>query len=474
MAVRAHPAPVAQTWTVAGFTGVPAPPAPLTWGQRALWTAMHRRGPEQATINLRRIIAAPRRGADPAAAVRAVGALLSRHSSLRTRLQVVDGHPCQVAAAAGELPVLLVDAPPADGGTDGMGTAEAVADRLSATPFDHEREWPQRVALVLVDGLVRQVVCVFSHTTVDFRAVEMVLRDLRLLLLRGTVTAPAGAQSVDIAHLEQGADRLRSQRAVAYWVRNFGRLPPQTLPRLAPPAVPRFRRTVLVSEAADTAVRLIVRRCRVTSPTVLLTAVAAVLSAWSGTEICGIHSMAGNRALPGYDTAIAKLNQIALIMIDLTGRPSFEELLARAWQAALEGYRHSHYDPDELRREFAAAGYPYEAGINPHCYINDIRLSTDADLTGRATGEEQLRHTMTRSSFAPPEGREQFTWRLRVEILDAPRGVAIALTGDTACLPPHTAERFLHDIERLLVEAAFRDLSWPWLPHPPTLECGNP
>ncbi|TWH69702.1 hypothetical protein JD77_04716 [Micromonospora olivasterospora] len=40
------------------------------------------------------------------------------------------------------------------------------------------------------------------------------------------------------------------------------------------------------------------------------------------------------------------------------------------------------------------------------------------------------------------------------------------VTADTRYLPPERAERLLRAVEALLVEAAFRDVPWPWSPAP--------
>ncbi|WP_329100405.1 condensation domain-containing protein [Micromonospora sp. NBC_01699] len=434
--------------------------------------AIERHGPGYVMITMRRTMSVPHRAsADTAGVLRSVGALIGRHSSLRTRLRLVDGEPRQVVADRGELPVLLVHADTgSDPGTgpgaadhDGAALAGTVAERLADHQFDHALEWPQRVALVLVDGLVRQVVVVFSHTTVDFQAAEMVLRDLRLLLLRGTIATPAGLQSTDIARREQEADqRRRAQRAVTHWVDSFGRLPADTLPRLGPPREPRWERGLLTSPAADTAIRLVADRHRVTSSTVLLAATSVIAAAWSGNDVVGIHTMANNRAMDGYRDAIAKLNQLGLVVVDLADRPDFADLLPRVWRAALDAYRHAYYDPIRLGEAFRAAGYPYAVGVNPHVYLNDIRLSTDIDLFGRATDETEVRAALGRSSFALTHGLDTFTWRTRIEIVDRPGAVGLALTADTAHLPPEEIERFLRDLEHLLVNAAFKTVPWPW------------
>ncbi|GAA2365452.1 hypothetical protein Cme02nite_31510 [Catellatospora methionotrophica] len=447
----------------APFDGAADPGAPLTWGQRALWIAIRRHGPSHAMFSLRRVVAAPRRAAlDVPSALRAVGALVGRHSSLRTRVQEVGGQLRQVVAARGEQPVLVIaiGEPPAD---DGAALAAQVAAELASTPFDHGREWPQRVALLVSGERVCQIAVVFSHTTVDFRATEVVLRDLRLLLLRGAVPTPPPAQSADIARLED-ADRLRRRnaRAVRYWLDSHHRLPADTLPVVGPAHAPRFQRCVLTSRAADTAARAVARREQVSSSTVLLTAVAGVVAAWSGQDTCGIYTMVNNRSADGYREAISKLNQLGLLVISLADRPAFAEALPRVWHAAVEAYRHAYYDPEQMAQAHEAAGLPYATGVNKHCYFNDIRLAPEAGLPGDGPDAAALRAALADTGFAVAEGLDTFTWLMRFEVIDAPGGLGLAVTGDTAHLPPDVAERFLREVERLLVDAALGAVPWPW------------
>jgi hypothetical protein len=115
-----------------------------------------------------------------------------------------------------------------------------------------------------------------------------------------------------------------------------------------------------------------------------------------------------------------------------------------------------------MGRAFRAAGLPYATGVSPHYYLNDIRLSTDTDLFGRAVGEAEVRASRTASTLTWTPGFDAFTWRARIEIVDQPGAIGLALTADSGHLPPEAMERFLRDLEGLLVEAAFRDVPWPW------------
>src|SRR5688572_24404426 len=120
--------------------------------------AMKRRGPSSsALISIRRIVPMPRRApSDVASVLRAIGALIARHSSLRTKIRFDE--EVQEVVAEGEQPVRLVRADADD--PDGAATAKRLAEQLSTALFDHQNELPQRIALVLTEQMVRQIVIV--------------------------------------------------------------------------------------------------------------------------------------------------------------------------------------------------------------------------------------------------------------------------------------------------------------------------
>lgn len=440
----------------ADFHGDRVATGPLTWGQRAMWRAVTEfESAQHSFLNLRRTLAVSQRaGMPPRRAVGALGALVSRHESLRTRVRSVDGELRQVAFAAGRLPVLVHTVPTVGADPDGRAAARALADRLGDPRFDHAAEWPLRAALVVVDGLVRQVVVVFSHSTVDFHATETVLRDLRMLLVRGSAPTPPGLQSLDVAARESQVERRRSDRAVAYWLRQFQALPAGTFDRAVPPLTPRYRRGALTSAAIHQAVRLLAARHRVSSPTVLLAATAAVLDAEGGAGGCGIFTMANNRFQPAYDTAISKLNQLGLCRIDVAARPDFAELLTRTRKASLDGYRHAYYDPLAMAAAFAGHGHDYGTALAPFCFFNDIRLPHEVPADAAGPDPATVRAARAASTFAWWEELDRFAWRCRIQVVDAPGAVQLVVTADSAYLPPDRAERLLRDIEETLVRAA--------------------
>ncbi|WP_158603486.1 condensation domain-containing protein [Micromonospora radicis] len=440
------------------FSGAGSGTAPPTWAQQVLWRSISRFGSNHRFLNLRRTVPVSARAAiDVARATHAVGTLVSRHASLRTRLPLVDGGPAQQTEPAGVLPVLV-----RTGAGDGAEAAREVASLLGDVAFDHAAEWPLRVALVTVDERVRQVVVVFSHTTVDAHAAEVVLRDLRLLLLRGDLPTPAGPQSPEVARQQHGADRRRSQRAVAYWLREYQRLPLRPLTPTGPGLDPPLRRGVLVSSAVDTAARLIADRYRVSVSAVMAAGYHAVATRMSGRTVSGLFPMAHNRFRTEYADAVANLGQIGFCVVDLSGRPDFGELLSRVWTATLNGLRHAYYEPPALRAAFEEQGIDYETAFLPHHYFNDVRLAVGGGAPAPETTPAELRAAMAHSTFSWTAGLQQASWHLLAHVVDEPGGVGVTLTADTRHLPMDSVEPFLRQFEELLVEAAFADLPWPW------------
>nr|MDT0659402.1 condensation domain-containing protein [Micromonospora sp. DSM 115978] len=443
------------------FRGGRTETAPLTWAQQVMWRAAVTGGSQHRFLNLRRTLPISTRvRADLASVGQALGALVGRHASLRTRVRPVEGEPRQETAAAGLLPVLVTES---DG--DGAEAARRLADRLGDVAFDHEREWPLRVALIVVDDRVRQIVIVFSHSTVDAYAAEVVLRELRVILLRGRLTVPAGPQSVDVARRQRTADRWRSDRAVDFWIRQFARLPQPPLASIGPGLRPRLCRGVLVSSAVRQCARQVATRHRVSTSAVLLAAATATAAGRDGRELCGLFNMAHNRFRAEYRNAVANLGQIGFCVVDISDRPSFAELLPRIWRESLVGYRHAYYDPAAMRRRFEEDGHDYGTAFLPYYYFNDVRLA-GGDGRHRPAGDSAATAVdeppATRSAFSWTDGLDRASWHLLTHVVDEPGAVGVTLSVDTRFLAPDSVEPFLRDVEKLLAEAATRDVPWPW------------
>lgn len=441
------------------FTGDRAGTGPLTWGQRAIWHAIGRTVPNDHYFNLDRVIDLGPRTVPVDTALAAVAALVARHEALRTRLGLADGAPGQVLAASGTLDVHVVD-----GGADPAAAASGVRDLLAGTAFDYGAEWPVRAALVTTGGpagdQVSHLVLVLCHLATDGHGAEVLARDLRLLVRRGTrgLRAPE-TTPLDVAaeqHSPEG--HRRGAAALAYWSEQFARIPATMFATpVAAPRAPRYWTGRIVSTALSGAVDALAAQHGVSGSTVLLTAAGALAAAAGGHPTTAVMPIVGNRFTTGHRDLVSTLSQDGLFVLDVD-RPTFGALLRPGWQAALRGYRAAAYDPagwDAMLADAAAArGEP----VHPYTCFNDMRLVTPlaGDRPAPAATELRARQRDTRVDF--PATQERVACRYCLHVTLGAQALVVTLTADTAYLPPAAIEGQLRAIEELLVRAAGEDV----------------
>ncbi|GAA0355482.1 hypothetical protein GCM10009530_00700 [Microbispora corallina] len=425
------------------FSGARSGTAPLTWGQRAIWDAIGRTAPDDRYFNFGRVLEVPR-GARPASVAhvsRAVGLLVERHEALRT---LVAPGPRQDLRDRGAVEVAI--APERD--------PEAVLAELCGTAFDYEREWPLRVALVTEGSAageeVTHIVLAFCHMAADGLGAERVLRDLRLILLRGGLREGPPPQPLDLAQWQgSAAGRRQAAGAAAHWEREHRRIPP-TMFHVASGAAerPPIRRALLTSPAADMAAQRLAVRHGASTSTVLLTAVSAMVAELTGHETVAVLPIVGNRFRHDTRAAVTTLSQEGLFVLDVA-EEGFADLLARARPAVLRAYRSGYHDPGDRERVVAEASRDRGVPVHPYCCFNDMRFAERAVYRDEAPIKEALDATR----IAWPLSQDRLNCRFCVHVNEGGR---ISLTADTRWLATADMERFLVELERLLVEAALR------------------
>ncbi|WP_327001764.1 condensation domain-containing protein [Dactylosporangium sp. NBC_01737] len=426
------------------FAGARSGSGPLTWGQRAIWHAIGRTVPNDHYFNLDRIVDLGPRTVPVDAALGALAALVARHEALRTRLGVATR---QVLAADGVLDVHVVD-----GGTDPAAAAARVRDLLAGTAFDYRAEWPLRAALVTTGGAVSHLVLVLCHLATDGHGAEVLARDLRLLVRRGT----RGLRAPETTPLDLAAEQhspeghRRGTTALAYWAEQFARIPATMFATpVAPPRTPRYWTGRIVSTVLSGAVDALAAQHGVSGSTVLLTAAGALAATAGGHPTTAVMPIVGNRFTTGHRDLVSTLSQDGLFVLDVD-RPTFSALLRPGWQAALRGYRAAAYDPAAWDAMLADAAAARGVEVHPYTCFNDMRL-----VEGRPTqAATELRDT----TFDFPATQDRVACRYCLHITSDGPALVVTLTADTAYLPPAAIEGQLRAIEELLVRAAREDV----------------
>ncbi|MDG6105840.1 condensation domain-containing protein [Dactylosporangium aurantiacum] len=440
------------------FTGARSGAGPLTWGQRAIWHAIGRTVPNDHYFNLDRVVDLGPRTAPIGTALDALAALVARHEALRTRLGDPSGDTGgagQVLAGGGVLDVSIVD-----GGGDPAAAAARVRDLLAGTAFDYRGEWPLRAALVTTGGEVSHLVLVLCHLATDGHGAEVLARDLRLLVRRGT----RGLREPETTPLDLAAEQhspeghRRGAAALAYWAEQFARIPATMFATpVAAPQAPRYWTGRIVSSALSGAVDALAAQHGVTGSTVLLTAAGALAAAAGGHATTAVMPIVNNRFTTGHRDLVSTLSQDGLFVLDVE-RPTFGALLRPGWQAALRGYRAAAYDPAGWDAMLAGAAAARGTEVHPYTCFNDMRLVAQAGggRPTRTAADLRALQRGTRVDFPATQDRVACRYCLHVT-QDGP-ALVVTLTADTAYLPPAAIEGQLRAIEELLVRAAGEDV----------------
>ncbi|WEH34003.1 condensation domain-containing protein [Streptomyces sp. AM 4-1-1] len=496
----AEAGPATAARLAVGFHGERSGRAPLTWGQRAIWHAVLRTAPNDHYFNIGRVLPLADRGRPATAteAAQALADLMGRHESLRTRLSSSGGDLAQELSASGTLSVTVVDAA---GPEAAERTAGELLDRLSATRFDYAGEWPLRAALVTSGGRVTHAVLVLCHLAADGHGVEVLVRDLRLLVRRGSAGRPPTTTPLELAREQHGeTGRRRGAAALAHWESGYRAAPPTMFPQpVAEPRSPRFWTGRIESTALNRAVGAVAAAHRVSGSTVLLAACAALVAAGAGHRTAAVMPIVGNRTAAAHRDLVSTLSQDGLFLLELglaapedgpmdiarlpgreqvpgvagesalgqetgaripgeaDGLRPFTDLLPGAYRAALRTYRSAGYDPVEWDALGARMRDERGTEVHPYCCFNDMRLVERPAPSGPPPTRDELRGAMRSTRFGFPATQELVACRYCLHITEVGPALAVALTADTAYLPPDTIRAHLYAMERLIVASAVGD-----------------
>ncbi|WP_411083389.1 amino acid adenylation domain-containing protein [Streptomyces sp. cmx-18-6] len=282
--------------------------------------------------------------------------VLTRHESLRTVFPATEGRPRQHIVGASDLPPLLTVVE-STGQDDEL---RSFTEEMTRTPFDVERDVPLRAGLLRLAPDQHLIVLVVHHIAADQWSARPLLTDLATAYAarregRAPDWPPLPVQYADFTLWQRetlgwddGAPLSGGIVAaqLAHWREHLGDLPAELpLPADHPrPAVPSHRGGFIgftVPADVHAAMRTLARTESVSLFMVAHAALATLLArTGSGHDIVIGTPVAGR-----HDTALDDLvgffvNNLVL-RTDLSGDPSFRDLLRRVREGDLAAYAHA-------------------------------------------------------------------------------------------------------------------------------------
>jgi len=418
------------------FTGLGAGTGDLTWGQLRIWSAMTLSG---TTVNMGGVTPLPP-GTTLESTVDLVRDLMSRHTTLRTRLTFDDGSPQQTVAGEGVITLAVVD-------TD---DPQAVRDQYQHTPFDSEHEWPVRMAVIRDGDTLTHLVVMYNQLALDQHGLDALMADL------ANRDRPVTAlQPLDLARQQHlPAARRTSDMALRHWERLLRTVPARRFPDSRDPRVPRYQEIAYSSPAAHLAAQVIAARTGTDTSAVLLAAFATALADVTGVHPVLTQLLFSNRFRPGLADVVGHLTQTGLCVLDVAGVP-FDDAVRRASRATVSAGKNAYYDPrdrDELVAKLSAErGEP----IDTSCYFND-RRTQGRQPPAELPGADEIRAALPADAERFVAHVERPTRKLFCHVNDVPDTLDVMIRADTHHLAPADVSACLRRMAGVIVTSALR------------------
>jgi hypothetical protein len=300
---------------------------------------------------------------DVAALEASLHEICTRHEALRTTFGTCNGEPVQIVGLPrpGSLTrVDLRELPPE--------AREAEASRLivreSRRPFDLSRDLMLRATLVRLDDEEHMLLLVMHHIASDGQSVDVLFGELSAVYNALRAGRRANLPELPVQYVDYVVwqwQRLQDgelQRLMDYWKDQLANAPVALhMPAGQPPLWPSGASRGTWQELRIPAwllqeLHVLCRRQNVTLFMTLLATWATLLHRYSGEEDILISTYTANRNRPEVERLIGCFTDYLLVLRhDLSGDPSFIELLNRVSTTALDAFSHSELPVEILLKE---------------------------------------------------------------------------------------------------------------------------
>jgi amino acid adenylation domain-containing protein len=333
-------------------------PVPLSFAQQRLWF-LSELDPGSAAYNITTRLDV--RGALGGKVLqRCLDEIVARHQSLRTAFVAEDGRPVQVIHASLPVPLRMLDLASLPREAAEQTIAEEAA-RTFTTAFDLARGPLLRGCVLELEPEHHVLLFAMHHIVGDGWSMGVLLRELAELYEaltegRTPLLPPLAVQYADYAVWQRAhvSGSLYDEQ-LAYWRARLDGVSPLELPAdRARPPLQTFRGESIPFEVPrDLTDRVagVGRRAGVTPFMALLAVFAVFLRRYTGQHDITVGSPIANRHRSETEPIIGFFANTLVLRTDLSGNPTFIELLTRVKDAALGAYSNQDLPFERLVEE---------------------------------------------------------------------------------------------------------------------------
>ena len=331
---------------------------PLSFAQQRMWL-VDQLEPGTPTYNLSETLRLTGR-LDVTALERSLAELVRRHEALRTTFAVVEEDPVQVISPTIDIKLPVEDlsgSPQAEREAEALRRAREEARR----PFDLERGPLWKAKLLRLDEEMHVLLLTKHHIVSDAWSMGLIRRELTALYEAFSTGRPSPLPELPIQYADYAVWQRQwltgevLEEQLGYWKERLAELPTLELATDRPrPAVQTHRgarEKLVLPESLTRALKELSRREGATLFMVLLAAFQALLGRYSGQEDVAVGSPIAGRNRAETEGLIGFFVNNLVLRTDLSGDPTFRELLARVREVSLGAYANQDVPFEKLLEE---------------------------------------------------------------------------------------------------------------------------
>jgi non-ribosomal peptide synthetase component F len=372
---------------------------------------------------------------------RSLNEIVRRHESLRTAFKAVDGEPVQVVAASLDIELPVIDlrqlAEP-----EREDEAYRIANEQAHNPFDLGK-WPLLRTSLLRLGEEEYVhLLTIHHIVCDYWSMNVLLQELSALYWAFCDGQTSPLPDLEIQYADYAEWEWRWLQGpmgaahLAYWRDQLADLPALQLPTDWPrPAVSNFIGAAFYFTLPEPLYKALVNLSQESNSTLFMTMLAAfktLLHRYSGQVDIAVGTPVANRNRFEVEGLIGYFVNSLVLRSNLSGDPSFRELIARVRDMALDAYAHQDFPFEKLVHELKPER---GAGHNPFFQVHfQLFSQLGSDLDAEAPPD-----TLEGESFETEAGTAKFD--LALDLWEYPDGIEAHIEYSTDLFSEETIAR---------------------------------
>ncbi len=329
---------------------------PASFAQQRLWF-IDQLTPGRATYNLPGALRV-RGKLDVEVLERALQEVARRHETLRTRFVAVGGEPQQVIEDQVNVQLPVLDLTGVAGEEEREAEAMRLAQEEARTPFNLKQAPLFRGKLLRLGALNHVLLFTMHHIISDAWSMGVLMEEVSILYGAFSADQPSPLPDLPIQYADYAVWQREwlegevLERQLAYWKQQLAGIGKLLLPTDRPRPISQSQNGATCSFVMDTNVtqglKKLAEEQGATLFMVLLAAFQTLLYRYSGQDDIAVGTPTAGRSSADTESLIGFFINTLALRGDLSGAPSFTELIQRAKDVMLDAYAHEDIPFEKL------------------------------------------------------------------------------------------------------------------------------